>query len=930
MAKEKIVLAELDIDTRGLIEGAVQTKKELEKLLEQQSKLTEKGKETSAQFVRNEAELRRLEAAYKAQQQAITAQLNEEGKLISQKKAIKSAVKEVNDTENDYIANSAELIRLKKELNSNEDDYEKKLARINGKLLENNNWLRENGSEHAKLITTMNDYKQQVADSFNQINMFNGGLTGLISRAQEAGGVGPLLSNAFKGITSGIGGMTKAAWGFVSNPIGAIIALLVLGVQALMSAFKNFTPLMDRVEQGMAAVGAVINTIKNSIIGFVTGAKSLGEIFSGFGDAMGEAASEAVSLKKAQQDLGREMALQEVNNEKAKNQIDDLIKKSQDRTLSEKERARALKDAGKIEEDMFNKNKKMADDAYNNALKEIEVGKRLTEEEKKNLKELGYEYAQKLAERKGIEEEELKMLQDAEIKKLAVEREGIARSKKAQDDRQAEDSKRLEDEQRRKDEGLRRDQEREQKRKKILDDAAERQKLLLDQFMQEQDGKAKSLQDELEYLRQIHEKKRIIAQAEYDASEKSANDRLKLDIARNDAKNGHLKDTAAATAEYANAEMDLFMEQHKTMIEAGKALTAQMIAEEGARLAAVRQKQLEKLAFDTGTNEQAIKAKRDNNLQLSLEDMAYLTERQRMDDEFAANKKSLEDTTRQQRAADKQLENEVALAEADTKYQQDVLTEQMRYDAELAKLEERKANKLLSEEQYNTLLAAENKKHGDILKEQDNAVAENKLNLASSTFGNLAAIMGKESAAGKAMAVAQATIDTYKAATAAYASMATIPVVGPALGAVAAGAAVAAGIANVKKITSTKSPKAEQGALFSIGGNRHSAGGTMFRGADGTSFEAEKGELIGVMNRNAARHFMAFNNAFPAGGASAPNYFAGGGLVSREIMQPALNVDELAAKLSEANRSIPAPVVAVQDIISQGSSFVKVRDGANF
>jgi hypothetical protein len=47
------------------------------------------------------------------------------------------------------------------------------------------------------------------------------------------------------------------------------------------------------------------------------------------------------------------------------------------------------------------------------------------------------------------------------------------------------------------------------------------------------------------------------------------------------------------------------------------------------------------------------------------------------------------------------------------------------------------------------------------------------------------------------------------------------------------------------------------------------------------------------MNRNAARHFMAFNNAFPAWGSSAPNYFfANGGIVSREIAQQQLNVDE--------------------------------------
>ena len=74
------------------------------------------------------------------------------------------------------------------------------------------------------------------------------------------------------------------------------------------------------------------------------------------------------------------------------------------------------------------------------------------------------------------------------------------------------------------------------------------------------------------------------------------------------------------------------------------------------------------------------------------------------------------------------------------------------------------------------------------------------IDIASSTFGAMASILGEESKAGKAFATAQATIDTFKAANSAYAAMAGIPIVGPALGIAAAAAAIASGIANVKKI----------------------------------------------------------------------------------------------------------------------------------
>ena len=56
----------------------------------------------------------------------------------------------------------------------------------------------------------------------------------------------------------------------------------------------------------------------------------------------------------------------------------------------------------------------------------------------------------------------------------------------------------------------------------------------------------------------------------------------------------------------------------------------------------------------------------------------------------------------------------------------------------------------------------------------------------------------------KAANIANATIDTYKAATGAYASLSGIPVVGPVLGAVAAAAAITAGLVNVKNIASQK------------------------------------------------------------------------------------------------------------------------------
>lgn len=71
---------------------------------------------------------------------------------------------------------------------------------------------------------------------------------------------------------------------------------------------------------------------------------------------------------------------------------------------------------------------------------------------------------------------------------------------------------------------------------------------------------------------------------------------------------------------------------------------------------------------------------------------------------------------------------------------------------------------------------------------------------------NFAALAGEKTVAGKVLAVASATINTYLSAQQAFTAMSGIPIVGPALGAIAAAGAVAAGIANIKKIVSVQIP----------------------------------------------------------------------------------------------------------------------------
>jgi hypothetical protein len=81
---------------------------------------------------------------------------------------------------------------------------------------------------------------------------------------------------------------------------------------------------------------------------------------------------------------------------------------------------------------------------------------------------------------------------------------------------------------------------------------------------------------------------------------------------------------------------------------------------------------------------------------------------------------------------------------------------------------------------------------------------EARLKLTSDFFGNISAIAGafgkKGAKIAKAAAITQTVIETYASATKSYSALASIPYVGPALGAAAAGAAIANGLANVARI----------------------------------------------------------------------------------------------------------------------------------
>ena len=139
------------------------------------------------------------------------------------------------------------------------------------------------------------------------------------------------------------------------------------------------------------------------------------------------------------------------------------------------------------------------------------------------------------------------------------------------------------------------------------------------------------------------------------------------------------------------------------------------------------------------------------------------------------------------------------------------------------------------------------KSKADKKKELDQKEFDNKVALANATtniLGSLNSLAGENAEMGKAIAVAQAVIDTYAGATKALAQ-------GGTLGFVGAAAVVAAGLANVNKILSTDIPNSEGGA--SAGANIGMPSVSMVQPQTNSN-----SQLAGVLGKNANKPTRAY------------------------------------------------------------------------
>jgi len=263
--------------------------------------------------------------------------------------------------------------------------------------------------------------------------------TGELSNAtgKQTGALGGLkqglagLAPGLNGAATGAAGLGKQLWLLVANPIGAVIAVIVGAFALLFTVLKKFDPVMDALEQGFNAVKAVFDVLLEGVLALVTGAKSLGNVFSGLGKSIKGAAAEAIAYTKIQQDLEDLITKSVVNQSKYNKQINELLLLSKDRTKTEAERVALIDGALSVENKAYLERKNIADKELKAARLKLIAGKDFTKEQAIQLKEQGVDYAIFLKDSKRLNQADIDNLAQKLANKENLENESIGTREKA-------------------------------------------------------------------------------------------------------------------------------------------------------------------------------------------------------------------------------------------------------------------------------------------------------------------------------------------------------------------------------------------------------------------------------------------------------------------------------------------------------------------
>ena len=253
-----------------------------------------------------------------------------------------------------------------------------------------------------------------------------------------------------------------------------------------------------------------------------------------------------------------------------------------------------------------------------------------------------------------------------------------------------------------------------------------------------------------------------------------------------------LKEALALEAQSADADLKLAKQRYE--LQASEMALSENMAEDERKLAELK-------ASVIDTEAASFKMKKKVLTEVYALELEIEAERVALAKEKAAEEKTAADVKIQEAADLKAIQDENFLMEIEDLKERALAKLEIEHEAALKSVENH-AN-------FAEMKEAIDQKYTNAKKALDTEAvkfsemsSKEQLGIASNALGSMATIMGKESKAGKAAAIGQATIQTYLSAQKAFTSLAGIPVVGPVLGGIAAAGAVVSGFKNIQAIKS--------------------------------------------------------------------------------------------------------------------------------
>jgi hypothetical protein len=918
---EKIVIAQLDLNTDELVKRASDTKKAINELRQANKELAKSEGDNTEAIVKNEAIIKKLSTEYQNQSKTITALVGTNNNLLKSEEALNIAINKESKSIDDARKNNAELLKIRNQVDATTVEGAKAIEQINKQIDKNNEFIKSNSSEQEKLKIGIGGYKDAIKEALSETNLLGGGL-------KQFGTAGKVAEIGFKAIQKGADDVKNTYIGFrqtqkatteatqtltqVQNQATVAterqtvagfqmatsqtavattttatnvalkafrFALLATGIGAIVVVLGSLIAFLSSTQAGIDKVTAVTRPLTAVF-------EALFGVVQKFGGALLDAITSPIEAIKSAGGFLKDFFTSPLETVKnlAKDTgefFNDAIKKGQELDRLEKSLSKLRIDSrvtlGRLTEEVAKQTNLSQDQNLTLEEREIATQKAIEANKQINIlkqKELDLEIAilkNKQSRNDTSREEELQ-LQDLLAKKNELNAQEEQSNRRLQNNLRAiqkeTNDKAIEE------------------RNKYFENEIKRQNELIDLYLAQQGLKAKSLDDEFLIAQELTVKRLKLLETEFKsgAISKTKYEAEKLNIA-----NEFLQKQSELAVEIARREVKDKLAVLPSLIQGQKFISEEQLRLETERLNQVAE--LEKQFQSTRLKQGLISETEYQDAVFEIQKNAQL----RIDDAEKLRRETIEE----QRKID--IENESILYDDD-------------FERLRSKLETEKQIELENAEKVGADLSLIEEKYARKSIEIENQVAEARrlaklkelkdgLQLYAGLTDALQAFFGEN----KQIATASAIVNGGLAITEILAQKSELPAVATAI---FKGLQIATVVGQTKSsIQQINSAKFADGTIQSIDGNSHARGGVPIYAGDKYIGEAEGNEGIGIFNKGAFNYINEVNARFRRGASDAGNYFENGAILSQGITLPNTGIDY--NELARVVASAPPPIVRV-------------------